>query len=123
MIEARRKILDALSAAGISQVITKRSEIPDSENLPAAIVLLKEEEGAGKIKRKYVKADFIFDIYLVVDGTATDPDGEAFTAKEKFREAYLAESGDDFESVDYYDTKINKTQPAKVAHMDTRKSR
>ena len=117
----RSRITQAISDAGVAEVLFNKDNIPKS--LPCAILILDSESGKNSTSRQYVDTDIAWTVFLIVNAQkASDPDTELYELKEKFRGSYMKLMNRDLPSVEYYTSRIDGTRLVRIAKIDLLKS-
>ena len=117
----RSRITQAISDAGVAEVLLNKDNIPKS--LPCAILILDSESGKNSTSRQYVDTDIAWTVFLIVNAQkASDPDTELYELKEKFRAVYVKLMNRDLPSVEYYTSRIDGTRLVRIAKIDLLKS-
>ena len=120
-LRERDQVRQALSDAGVMQVLFNKDEIPKS--LPVGIVVLEEETGTLPTGRRFVDTEIAWSVYLVVNASkADDPDAELYRLKENFRKHYGAALQRDIPKVEYYTSRVDGARLVRIALMTLSKA-
>lgn len=121
MIYQREAIRQALTTAGLASVLYNKDDIP--KELPAAIVILRDETGKNGTSRRFTDTDLNWIVYLIVNAQGvSDPDAEIYRLKESFRSSYLEKLGRDLPRVEYYTSRIDGARLVRVAMIELLRS-
>ena len=119
--EKRTLIKESVIAGGVNKDLVSYNEYFMPNELPAAIITIRNETGIKGTFKQYTESSFDFEIFLIVKLKGVeDPDLELYNLKEAVRAAYKRKLHKDFPRVEYYPTKL-KALDVKVAKIYTYK--
>lgn len=119
--EKRLKIKEAVIAGGVSVGNISFDEFFMPNELPAAIITIRNETGIKGTFKQYTDFSFDFEIFLIITAKGvSDPDLVIYNLKEAVRAKYKEKLYKDFPRIEYYGTKL-RALDVKIAKCYTYK--